>query len=450
MKTQHGILTPECVLMIQNNKWVTVGTDCKVESISDLLRIADSAGLTHLWVPEIDGMPEPDEAFIEGWEQGKDDKVNFVEAGPYAGLLKSVHRWGTKERPPMAIIFPEHTRWADAWGGIPGDKELLVTIAYMEQALGVPIGGSPSTVGWNLLKKMHPEWVKNFPKVNLELMHFGSEAAADLVATLGKVQPGQFLHKVDRNSAYLASSATEFYGVGDPAIDSDGSKYKEGAIKDGHRPGVWQCRIYPGTIQLPRWSHSGLHWLADPIIRLMRKVGYEVEILNGWYFPECHQILGKWSSFLWDTRMSFQTDKTKWKRDAPRENARQGIKMIAVATIGLTAFKGFEENEESSKKRPDIRMQTVARTYELVYHNMLKFFELTGMMPVMIYTDALYYATNSSEVPFPDVFLKRDGKLGGYKYEGRILITPELADMINSEGSVSDKLAVLNKIGWSK
>lgn len=440
MNTKHGILTSEGVLYIQGNTW-QVAKLVNFTNLSDLFRIADQTGLTHLWVPEIDGMTEPDESFAKDAGEGR-VILNYVESGPYEGLLKSAHRWGTKDHPPVAVVWPEHTRWSECWDGIPSDKALLVTIAYMEQALGVPVAGSPSTVGWKLLEKMHPDWVKNFPKVNLEMMHFGAEAAADLVASPGKVKAGQVLHKVDRNSAYLSASAAEFYGVGNPELDSDGSKY------DGKRVGTWYCRYTPSDIVLPQWKQKGLCWLATPIIRLMRTVGYEVEVLSGNYFPESHQIMAKWAKFLWEARISFQTDKAKWKRDEPRELARQGIKMIAVATVGLTAYKGFDET--TSKQRPDIRTQTVARTYELVYHNMLKFYELTGMMPVMMYTDALYYATEKLDIPVFDPMLKRKDKLGGYKYEGYIKITTELAEVINSDMAVSDKLATLNKTGWTK
>lgn len=455
MKTHHGVLTPEGTLSIspKGDCWVThkSGMDIprKRDNLSDLFAIGDKLGLTHLWVPEIDGMPEPDILFSAHSEPTK-VVLNFAESGPYQGLLKSAHRWGSKDVSPLAIIFPEHTRWVECWDGLPTDKELLVTISYMEQALGVPMAGSPSTMGWKLLEKMHPDWVKNFPKVKLENAHFTAEAASDLVACFGKVKVGQYIHKVDRNSAYLSSSATEFYGVGDPVLDPDGSKYVEGSIKDGHRPGVWCCHAVPGDISLPHWSESGTYWLSHPIIRLMRKIGYEVEILHGWYFPECHQTMSKWSNFLWDSRMSFQTDKAKWRRDVPRELARQGIKMIAVSTVGLTAYTGFNENEESSKRRPDIRLQTVARTYELVYHNMMKFHELIGLMPVMVYTDALYYATECNQRDTFDPLLKRSDKLGGYKYEGYIEVTPEIAEVINSDIAVSEKLAVLNTKGWTK
>lgn len=451
MQTKHGILTAEGVLYIQGNQWHSMPLSGGRENLSDLFRIADEAGLTHLWVPEFDGRKEPDESFATHREETK-VILNYVEAGPYTGLLKSAHRWGSREFnvAPCTIVFPEHTRWVDYWEGLPSDKELLVTIAYMEQALGVPIAGSPATVGWKLLEKMHPDWIKNFPKVRLENAHFTSEAASDLQATLGKVEVGQYIHKVDRNSAYLSSASTEFYGVGDPVIDPDGSKYIEGSVKDGHRPGVWNCRITPGDIVLPKWEQSGTCWLSHPLIRLMRKVGYEIEILSGWYFPECHQTMSKWANFLWETRMSFQTDTKKWRRDVPRELARRAIKLIGVATVGVTAFTGFEDSEESAKRRPDIRLQTVARTYELVYHNIMKFHETIGIMPIMVYTDALYYATESHYRSSLDPLLSRADKLGGYKYEGYVEVTPEIAEVINSDVRVSNKLEVLNIVGWRK
>ncbi len=447
MNTKHGVLASEGLLTIQSNQWQTVPMH-RESDLVNLMQTALDYGLTHLWVHTDEIYPlvpfeVTDDSFkgiIDGWDLMGHCNGEHV---------KTVTGWKTGGgQKQVTVIFPMYTKWVEYWETLSSPKELLVTINYVEQVLEVPMAGSPGTMGWNLLKKMHPDWVKKFPMSQLTNMHFGAQAAKDLVWQRPyNASEGMYLHKVDRNSAYLSSGVTEFYGVREPIRDVDGSKFKEGSYKDGYRPGVWECEVIPCNAAIPIVDKAKTCYLAAPMIRIMRNQGYEVTVLSGWYFPEAHQILAKWAQFLWDARQGF-ADEKKFRHAVCRNFARLAIKLIAVATVGLTAYSNFEE--QSGKQRPDIKMQTVARTYELMYHNILKFREKTGMMPVMVYTDALYYVTNSPKLPFPEVFLAREGKLGGYKYEGCIEITPDVAEMFATKMSVNYRLEYLNSKGWVK
>ncbi len=462
--TKHGVLTNEGVLMIQDSKWqvMPVGIDGSlvpyVESVADLMKIGINYGLTHLWVHAETGIdPIAPLEVRQGCFRGIIDGWNLL--GHTIGKhVKSVYGWPMPKGNALTLIFPQYSGWGQTgradvpgWGKVATPKQLLVTISYIEKALGIPVSSSPGSTGWDLMKKMHPEWVANFPKVNLENMHF-REGARDMVSQRHyNPAEGCFLHKVDENSAYLRSCTFDtFYGVGDPVIDSDGSKYTDKtALKDGRRPGVWYCQLTPGDQVLPNYEKAGKKWLAGTMIRLMRKVGYEVEIFQGWYFPQAHQLMEKWAKFMWECRQSF-LDATKWRRDEPRQFARQAMKQIAVCTVGLTSYLQFDIKEESDKHRPDIKMETVARTYEMLFHNIQKFHRPTGKMPLMVYMDALYYVSDTATVAVLAPVLERQKELGGFKYEGCIEITPEAEEILNASTNVSKKLEHLNKIGWVK
>jgi hypothetical protein len=452
MKTKHGVLTWEGLLTIKDNSWDLWGILPASEwTVPELMQLALDHGLTHLWIhtnSDID--PQAPLEVSKGCFKGIADGWNLL--GHMTGKhIKSVYGWPMPKGNAATLIFPHYSGWGQTgrmdvpgWGKVASPKQLLVTISYLEQILGVPVGSSPGSTGWELHRKMHPEWVANFPKMNLKSMHFG-EGSSDFNSSRPyNSDEGQYLHKIDKRSAHLHSCSFDtYYGVGEPTLDKDGSKC------DGKRPGSWECVLVPGDRTLPHYK-AGKKWLAGRTVRLLRNAGYQVEILQGWYFPNSHKILEKWAGFLRESMQSFSFAE-RWKRAEPREFARQAIKQIYVHTLGLAGYGGFEEDEETDKKRPDIRGETVARTYELMYWNITKFHEKTGMMPVLTYVDALYYVSDSPSMPHPDVFLKKTKTgLGEYKYEGVIEITSEVEEILNSSTSVSKKLEHLNKIGWSK
>jgi len=438
MKTNHAVLSSTGMFISQR---VQTSTD----SLTSVMQTALDNGITHVWTNV--GFPalrtEKGKCTVDGWDLLVQHKGTN---------LKSVTGW-IPGKDQVQVIFVRNSRWAQGrdkniWGKVCTPAQLLSTVGNLEKKLEVPVSASPGGTGWKLLSKFHPEWVKNVPTVDLMKMHMfaGIKGAAHDLVFQNPLTEGKYLHKVDRNSAYLYSATFDlFYGVGNPSHDPDGSKC------DGKSPGIWECEVYPTNEQLPDYP-AGKYWLATPIINLMRYLKYEVEILNGNYWPKrtAHQSLSKWATFLWECRQFFPPDSSE----------RQAVKQIAIGTVGLASYGGYEEDEDTDKRRPDIKCMTVARTYELMMHSILKFRRLTGLSPHMCYMDALYYVSNSPSRDFLAPLLTRTVKgvtkstekdLGGFKYEGYIEITPEVKDILNNRriegGGV---LEPLNTIGWRK
>lgn len=430
MKTNHSVLSSTGLFIPQR---VEVAAPFVLTSV---MQKALECGITHVWT-NVDFPTFPnvkDKCTLDGWDllvQRKGTK------------LKSVTGW-IPGKATVTVIFIRDSRWAqgryeNTWGKVCTPKQLLTTVSNLEKKLQVPVGASPGGTGWKLLEKFHGEWVKNAPTVDLMRMHMfaGIVGSSHDLVFQNTYTEGKYLHKVDRNSAYLYSLTFDLsFGVGNPVHDPNGIK------ADGKNPGVWNCNVFPTDEALDGYP-AGSYWLATPMINLMRHLKYDVEVVHGNYWPKenAHQSFSKWAKFLWDARQSFPADSFE----------RQAIKQIAVGTVGLASYGSFEEDEETSKKRPDIKCLTVARTYELMYHSILKFRRQTGLSPLMCYMDALYYTSDTPSKDFLAPLLVKQGDLGGFKYEGHIEITDDIRDVLsNSKLALHDRLAILNKEGWTK
>jgi hypothetical protein len=80
----------------------------------------------------------------------------------------------------------------------------------------------------------------------------------------------------------------------------------KGTVRQSQAVGVWHCSItrapdFKRLLMPEPWDRKE-GWLAAPIIRLLRKTGYELTIDEGWVFPEHHDVLVKWANDLWDIR----------------------------------------------------------------------------------------------------------------------------------------------------
>ena len=130
------------------------------------------------------------------------------------------------------------------------------------------------------------------------------------------------------------------------------------------------------------------------------------------------------------------------------KNAARGVKQAANAVIGLFRSSKFGAR---TPQRTDIRTQTVSRNAEIFYHNIEKVETLDRIRPALTYMDAVYYITSSPNGPkdIPSI-MGRAQRLGGFKYEGSVQITPDVERALIEENTVSNKLAFLNKKGWVK
>lgn len=351
------------------------------------------------------------------------------------------------------IIFPNNTAWVEGVQAFRDttQQELIEAIRCLENALGVPVMGSPASTGWSLLKKLHPEWLEAVP-VDLRKMHFRASAGSDLIWQPKQHTPTGFryVHKFDKRSAYPAAATQTDIGTGVP-VHLTGVAAKRAATHEKGHPqevGVWLCIVMPtpavDTSLPPKLIEIGDYWLSGPRIRMLQSAGYSVTPVEGNVFEQRHDVLAKWANVLLSVRQR-----------VTNERAQKGLKQIANSTIGFTAFKGFEDLEddeinEEEKRRPDIRLQVVSRNAEIMWHNLDKVRREQHETPCMVYMDACYYFSNALDGAAAFPVLMQPKKIGEFKYEGRIELTADVQAMFARKLSVAERLEYLNKIGWQK
>ncbi len=454
-ETKHGVLWKGRVSHVADDRWKErlVAPETTV-SLGALCQIALEEHLSHLWV--LDPV-HADVSYLEAALSEWDLLENWTYPAnrrlpPHrTNLLATVSGYRRSERGGqrrVSIIFPAHARRHWRWvHRAKTAQEVLLTLLFLERALGVAVTASASTVGMRLLETIqrgykHPDWLV-IPTIDWSTLPFRwKDVAADLIWSrplssedLGK----RYLHKIDKNGAYLRACVAEKFGVGTP-VHVNGEKGEAQRF-----PGVWRCSFTPvhSPDLPPAWN--GGSWITSPLVRLLKQTGHSVQIHEGWMWEESHEVLRRWATTLWEARLSFREEMPEVSVDV-RSLVEDACKQVATATIGLTSYSQFEEG--TFKYRPDWKMHVIGAVRATMYHNVLKLYQELQVVPVMVYMDALYVFSDEPETEKALASLmQRQASLGGYKvgWKRPLVVTSQVKEVLSATSlSVSQKLEVLN------
>lgn len=459
MKVRHAVLfkledTAYLIYLNDELQYKFLIVQQPLASLADLLEMAVAWPFDRYWIMASAGIV-PAKEWAEYDQAAWDLRLAPDKSDKF---VQSLHGWRKPSGGQKAfdLIWPALTRWAKdrgqpAWGSLASPKQFLMIIHYLETALKIDVKGSPASTGWALAKSLHHKQIEDTPEKKLASMHFDARSAFDMIDDRIPSEEElrrRYLVKLDKNSAYLAAAKSEFYGVGTPTHTRI---YAEEAV------GVWRLNITAlADVPFPVVRHLGERWLASPIVRLMRKLGYELEILEGYVFSKKYMLLKAWSQRIWDARISFRDDHQRWPYETSRQFAEAACKMIAVATIGITAYGQFRQGEESDKERPDIKLQTIARNFEIMYHNIIKGRNDDDVLPVLVNMDCAFILVDDSDVykSVPSYMLRddksRENVIGGYKREGYMPVTPAVRAILTGGDRAIQKKKKLDEIGWQK
>lgn len=385
-----------------------VTRDHRVASLADLLEQSEKFGFTHVWIVAGSGlsracMSAPDPS---GWS------IRAMRTSKGLAYCSAIRLQDSQEK-RIQIAVTERLPWP--FEGRDNPKTLLATLAYLEDALGLPIEWTPGHMAIEVIRQKNASrWSWLAPMVtNLEddSGFKYSIASKEITDWRSKVpRQGQHYIKIDGNSDYGAGMTGLACGEGNPSRVAG----KQVDVEyDGRRPGFWSveilnCGMWDGK-QLPSFQEHT--WMSTDLIEILRADGMEIIVTKGWYWPSHHQTLrstisNKEKTGLWDLRLLWRAQREK---SPAHENVYEAISAILHTVHGKL---GDDDIFDKRFYRPDLYALVVARAVARRVYHLKKIYRQYGVLPQRIHVDGFEYAVNDPHI-FDDMLDR--SKLGGFK-----------------------------------
>jgi len=303
---------------------------------------------------------------------------------------------GQPEARRLTLVFPEHAGWG--WA-LPDARSLLATVTYLEQVLGRSVIDAPDLVAHQLLTELtfdHPtSWLRSSP-VNLHtlLSRDGTtipmmQSARDLVwmRPLTLVEERQrYLHKYTHLSRYLEACLAVQLGGGAPEYSPNGRAY------DGIRPGIWRIHVErSGSIfdgkRLPGCVDG--EWMSTPQVKCCQDISYHVDIQEGYYWAQSHELLKPWARTLWQAAERLHTSPQSHRHVQGRANASHTIQVLTQLGVAILA----KDEKDGGWGRPDWWAQIVGRSRAILFTHLANLVR-KGTMPVLVDRDAFWVVSD--------------------------------------------------------
>src|SRR3989440_6667609 len=366
---------------------------------STLFTQAVQAGLTSVWVmPGSRFSREASRSSLEQVDSVWEVAATYSQLDPARPLCASVWRKlrSGRQGPVLSLTFPEYGGWE--WQ-LPDPTALLATVTYLEHALGIPVNCSPEQLAVDLLKGLTVEtdgsWTRP-PTVDLRTLPTSDgqtlpilESARPVVWTRPLTIAEwrlKYLHKYERNTLDLESCTEVQLGAGDPLYSANGRAY------DGKMPGIWRVKaetagsIFDGK-RLPSCIHG--EWMSTPEVKCCAGIAYQVQVTEGYYWPESHRTLERWATTLRRALQRFNLVNTTYRHVPARSNASHTIQ--AIAQLGIE--KLAEEKTPGGLYRPDWWAQITGQSRASVFAHLVTLVG-RGSMPVLVDRHTLWFASH--------------------------------------------------------
>lgn len=197
---------------------------------------------------------------------------------------------------------------------------------------------SPSYTGLQLMRDSLRRSVKDFAKPSDRFAELIAHAQAHPLAWIAPPLKGRGPARVwsyDRNWSYVTSARS--VPLGDPVATPVYVPSRPGFYRiSAAAPRDWHYRI-PGPFR-GQAGQYGEHvenaWAWEPEMRAASRVGWHVEIHEGYYWPRGHTAdLRDWQENLWRARRVLsQLQSATWAHSGPM--ARAIVKQVGLASIG--------------------------------------------------------------------------------------------------------------------
>jgi len=337
-----------------------------------------------------------------------------------------------REARHLALAFPEHAGWG--WELTDG-RSLLATVSYLHQVLSRSVTDPPDLLAHALLGDLTRDAAispLDSSPVDLCTLSCNSttpvplrECARDVVwmRPLSVAEQRQrYVHKYVHLSWHLQAALGAPLGGGAPQYSANGRAY------DGMRPGIWRAHVeLAGSVFDGKQLPSGLDgaWMSTPQVRCCQDIGYRVQVREGWYWQEAHDLLKGWGTTLWQAASRLHIHTQAYRHVLGRANALHTISRLAELGISLLA----EVQTVGGWSRPDWWIQVVGLGRALLFAQLVCMVK-KGIMPVLVERDAFWVISDEAHPPCAVPGLVTAQQWRGYtaRYAAPLLLTSEVRD----------------------
>ena len=350
---------------------------------------------------------------------------------PIRALLwpKERNHWEARR---LALAFPEYAGWG--WE-LTDARSLLATVSYLDQVLTRSVTDSPDLLAHELLNDLtHDPAVSllGSSPVDLYALSDGGAMLVPLSACAHDVvwmrpltvmeQRQRYVHKYVHLSWHLQAAIGAPLGGGAPQYSASGRAY------DGMRPGIWRAHVErAGSVFDGKQLPSGLdgEWMSTPQVRCCQDIGYRVQVREGWYWQEAHDLLKRWGTTLWQAASRLHIHTQVYRHALGRANASHTITRLAELGISILA----QEQTVGGWSRPDWWLQVVGLGRALLFAQLVSLVS-KGTMPVLVERNAFWVISDEAHPPSAVPGLLTAQQWRGYTagYEAPLLLTSEVRD----------------------
>jgi hypothetical protein len=347
----------------------------------------------------------------------------------------------------VTLAFPAHAGWD--WR-LPDALSLLATVTYLEQLLGLQVVDTPQQCSAQLLNERSLQApVSELRASHVDLWSLPSRDGSLIpfsqqTRTLSWKRPltlaegrQRYLHKYTYFSRTLRACLDVPLGAGD--VQSSPT----GRACDGIRPGIWHVQLdRAGSLFDGKTLPSSLEqeWMSTPLLTCCRMLGYEVQVQEGFFWPQSHQLLKPWASFLWQAGERLSTQPQRYLHPQARANAFHTIQQLAEQTVTGLAVQA----EEGGWSRPDWHAQILGRARALLFTDLARLAG-RGTMPVLLHGDA-FWTVSADPHPLtavPGLLTRQRWSGYGLGYEAPLFLSEAVRDLLRGDEPVEDVVRAL-------
>lgn len=383
-------------------------------SLEGLIRLAHAMELGTLWITPGSMLSRQAKYLLDGAGDALGYRVSKKSDGTPRFLLVWRKEGNYAQRQSVKIGFPEHDdRWP--WQEVKDARTLIMSIQYLQHAIGYEIAWSPGHTGQDLIleeNRYHENWLE--PSGEPIVIRKNLAKALQMKRSLSAFNGELYIHLFDKYAQHLAACTGANFGQGSPHHLLNDVPF------NALTPGLWDV------------AGMGKLWTPELAYRFVELDDTEQErplITEAWVWPEYHQLLRSWAEKLWRARKVLRwpdlwegPGSYPYANEIARLLAFEAVKSIYTQALGWLAH----ESDDNKLYRPDWWSMIVAMSKRIMQ---FKIRQLTkrGFFVCFVDTDTIGVISSSPSLePYKHIILDRDRQLGGFKHVKTARLTPEV------------------------